>query len=141
MVGGGILENKLKSEFGSIPTVFIEGRKEYSEVCKYYAIADVFILPTIEDNWSLVIPEAMSCGLPVATSIYNGCHTELIHKGENGITFDTFNQESIIQALNFFHGRDLKLMGEKSIEFEKPFDTEHCAQRTYQVIIKCKNRI
>ena len=83
----------------------------------------------------------MSCGLPVATSIYNGCHTELIHKGENGITFDTFNQESIIQALNFFHGRDLKLMGEKSIEFEKPFDTEHCAQRTYQVIIKCKNRI
>ena len=135
MVGGGILENKLKSKFGSIPTVFIEGRKEYSEVCKYYAIADVFILPTIEDNWSLVIPEAMSCGLPVATSIYNGCHTELIHEGENGITFDTFNQASIIQALNFFHGRDLKLMGKKSIEFEKPFDTEHCAQRTYQVII------
>lgn len=136
MVGGGELEEKIRNEFGFMHTVFIEGRKEYSEVCKYYAIADVFILPTIEDNWSLVIPEAMSCGLPVATSIYNGCHSELIQDGENGTTFDTFDQESIIKALEFFHGRDLKLMGQKSIEFEKPYDTEHCAFRTYQAIIK-----
>lgn len=135
MVGGGELESKLRKDFGSIPTVFIEGRKEYSEVCKYYAIADVFILPTIEDNWSLVIPEAMSCGLPVATSIYNGCHSELIREGENGITFDTFNQASIIQALDFFHDRDLKQMGQKSIEYEKPFDTEHCAQRTFNAVM------
>lgn len=140
IVGGGELENKLNSEFNSIPTVYLEGKKEYSEVCKYYAIADVFILPTIEDNWSLVIPEAMSCGLPVATSIYNGCHPELIHEKENGITFDTFKQESIIQALEFFHGRDLKVMGKKSIEFEKPFDTEHCAQRTYNAIINNCNK-
>lgn len=135
MVGGGELESKLRKDFGSIPTVFIEGRKEYSEVCKYYAIADVFILPTIEDNWSLVIPEAMGCGLPVATSIYNGCHSELIREGENGTTFDTFNQASIIQSLDFFHGRDLKQMGQKSIEYEKPFDTEHCAQRTFNAVM------
>ena len=135
MVGGGELESKLRKEFGAIPTVFIEGRKEYSEVCKYYAIADVFILPTIEDNWSLVIPEAMSCGLPVATSIYNGCHSELIHEGENGTTFDTFNEDSMIQALDFFHGQDLKQMGQKSIELEKPFDTEHCAQRTFNAVV------
>lgn len=135
MVGGGELESKLREEFASILTVFIEGRKEYSEVCKYYAIADVFILPTIEDNWSLVIPEAMSCGLPVATSIYNGCHSELIQEGENGTIFDTYNEDSIIQALDFFHGRDLKRMGQKSIEFEKPFDTEHCAQRTYNAVV------
>ena len=135
MVGGGTLENKLKSEFGSTPTVFIEGRKEYSEVCKYYAIADVFILPTIEDNWSLVIPEAMSCGLPVATSIYNGCHSELVHKDKNGITFDTLNQESIIQALDYFHHHDLKEMGHQSVLLEKPFNTENCAKREYEAII------
>lgn len=135
MVGGGTLENKLKSEFGSTPTVFIEGRKEYSEVCKYYAIADVFILPTIEDNWSLVIPEAMSCGLPVATSIYNGCHSELVHKDKNGITFDTLNQKSIIQALDYFHHHDLKEMGHQSVLLEKPFNTENCAKREYEAII------
>ena len=78
----------------------------------------------------------MSCGLPVATSIYNGCHVELIHEGENGITFDTFNQDSMVKALEYFHHHDLKLMGQKSIEIEKSFNTENCARREYEGIIK-----
>lgn len=136
IVGGGILENKLRTEYGNIPTVFLEGYKEYNEIYKYYAIADVFILPTIEDNWSLVIPEAMSCGLPVATSIYNGCHPELVHEDKNGTIFDTYKQESIIRALEFFHNKDLKKMGRLSIALEKPFNTENCAQREYKAIIE-----
>lgn len=105
----------------------------YNEVYKYYAIADVFILPTIEDNWSLVIPEAMACGLPVATSIYNGCHPELVKEGENGITFDTFKQETIVAALDYFHHHDLIRMGQKSREIETEYNTEHCAKRMYDV--------
>lgn len=135
MVGGGELHDKIIKMYGDIPSVFIEGRKEYSEVCKYYGIADVFILPTIEDNWSLVIPEAMACGLPVATSIYNGCHAELIHEGGNGCTFDTFDQCSMLKALDYFHHVDLKAHGEKSIEIEKEFNTENSARREYDGIM------
>lgn len=61
-------------------SVHFLGKIPYQEVYKYYGIADVFVLPTLEDNWSLVVPEAMSCGLPVATSIYNGCHPELVKR-------------------------------------------------------------
>ena len=136
IVGGGELYDKIVSMYGSEPSIFIEGRKDYSEVCKYYAIADVFVLPTIEDNWSLVVPEAMSCGLPVATSIYNGCHPELILEGENGITFDTFKQESIIHALDYFHHVDLKAFGENSKAIESRFNTEMCAKREYEGICK-----
>ena len=136
LIGMGDKYDELKKKYESEKSIYLEGRVEYQNVYKYYAIADVFILPTLQDNWSLVIPEAMSCGLPVATSIYNGCHSELIHEGENGTTFDTFNEDSMIQALDFFHGRDLKQMGQRSIELEKPFDTEHCAQRAYSAIIK-----
>lgn len=132
MVGGGELYDRIIERFGSEASVFIEGRKDYSKVCKYYAIADVFILPTIEDNWSLVIPEAMACGLPVATSVYNGCHEELIHEGENGCTFDTFDQASMLKALDYFHHVDLKAHGRKSIEIEKAFNTENCAKRLYE---------
>ena len=107
----------------------------YSDIYKYYAIADVFVIPTIEDNWSLVVPEAMSCGLPVATSIYNGCHTDLIYEGENGITFDTFQQDSIVKALDFFHHHDLNYMGEKSKQIETYFNTENSAQRTFDAIV------
>ena len=67
--------------------VFWVGKRPYDEVARFYRLADVFIIPTLEDNWSLVVPEAMACGLPVACSIYNGCHPELVH-AENGWTFD-----------------------------------------------------
>lgn len=135
LVGGGELLDEFKRCYANFPSIHLEGRVEYTHVYKYYAVADVFILPTIEDNWSLVIPEAMSCGLPVSTSIYNGCHPELVKKGVNGITFDTFKQESILEALDYFHHVDLKAFGQKSIELEKEFNTENCAKRVYDALI------
>lgn len=77
----------------------------------------------------------MSCGLPVAIIVYNGCHVELIHEGENVTTFDTYKQESLIKALSSFHHHNLKAMGLKSIEIEKFFNTENCARREFDGII------
>lgn len=135
IIGDGNLLDDFKKKYGNISSLHFEGRVEYDSVYRYYAIADVFILPTIEDNWSLVIPEAMACGLPVATSIYNGCHPELVKKDKNGITFDTFKEETIVHALDYFHHQDLKAMGEQSIELERPFDTNNCAERVYDAIL------
>lgn len=135
IIGFGDLYTPLKDKYKEYKSIFFKGRIEYNEVYKYYAIADVFILPTIEDNWSLVIPEAMACGLPVATSIYNGCYPELVKKDINGYVFDTFKQETILNALDYFHHVDLKEFGKNSIELEKPFNTENCALRTYNAII------
>ena len=135
VVGGGDLLNECVSLYADCQSIYFEGRVDYMQIHKYYGIADVFILPTLVDNWSLVIPEAMSCGLPVATSIYNGCYVDLIKEGVNGFVFDTFKQETIIDVLDKFHYVDLKEFGRKSIELEKEFDTDHCAQRTYNAIV------
>lgn len=139
LVGGGVFLEKWKKEYSKYSSIIFEGTVAYDEIFKYYAIADVYILPTIEDNWSLVVPEAMACGLPVATSIYNGCHVELIQDGENGFVFDTYNQESITNVLEKFHYMDLKKMGNKSILIEKNFNTEACAKREYEAILKTLN--
>jgi glycosyltransferase involved in cell wall biosynthesis len=45
-------------------------------------------MPTLEDNWSLVVPEAMACGKPVLCSTLNGCWPELVKDDVNGWTFD-----------------------------------------------------
>lgn len=140
LIGYGDLYDKFKKQYAGESSIFLEGRVEYDNVYKYYAIADVFVLPTIEDNWSLVIPEAMACGLPVATSIYNGCYPELVKKDINGITFDTFKKGSIVEALDYFHYKDLKELGRNSIELEKPFNTENCAEREYKAIITAIKR-
>lgn len=134
LIGNGDKYEEMKAKYAHESSVHFEGAIRYDDICKYYAISDVFILPTLTDNWSLVVPEAMACGLPVATSIYNGCYPELVHKDENGITFDPYKEETLVAALDYFHHQDLKAMGRKSMELEKEFNTEHCARRVYDAL-------
>lgn len=123
IVGGGPLYQTFTSKFNNEHSITFTGQIDSDYIYKYYAISDIFIIPTLEDNWSLVVPEAMSVGLPIACSIYNGCHPELVTK-DNGITFDPLNKYSIIKALNFFHHINLSDLGKKSIEIEKQYNVE-----------------
>lgn len=135
LVGDGNQMSLCREMAKDLPSVRFEGHVPYDRMGDYYASADVYILPTTEDNWSLVIPEAMQYGLPVATSIYNGCHPELVKEGMNGYTFDTFRHETIVEVLDRFHHADLKAMGEASVRLEEPFNTENSARRVYNAII------
>lgn len=78
-VGNGAQMGEIKQliTVKNIPDVMLAGAVDYDLIASYYKAADCFIIPTLEDNWSLVVPEAMACGLPIATSKYNGCHPEL----------------------------------------------------------------
>lgn len=136
LVGDGNQLNEFRDKYQDVHSVKFMGRVDYEKVPLFYALSDVFVLPTIEDNWSLVVPEAMACGLPVATSIYNGCHPELVQKDINGITFDTLKRETIVAALDYFHHQDLEKMGEASKRLEEPFNTENCARRVYDAIME-----
>ena len=138
IVGEGPLLDEYKTSFTN-PSIVFTGAIDYSKIYKYYAVSDVFIIPTLEDNWSLVVPEAMACGLPIACSIYNGCHPELVKKDENGITFDPLKQESIIDTLAYFHTQDLEKMGQKSIEIEKGYNPENTANNIIKAITKYLN--
>lgn len=127
LVGNGIQLNEFKENYKDNKSIIFTSDINYSEIYKYYAISDVFIIPTLEDNWSLVVPEAMACGLPIACSIYNGCHPELIKKDINGITFDPLKQNSIIESLAYFHIQDLEKMGKNSIDTEKEYSPRKVA--------------
>jgi glycosyltransferase involved in cell wall biosynthesis len=49
----------------------------------FYAAADIYVSPTLEDAFALPPLEAMACGLAVITSINNG-GAQVIRHGENG---------------------------------------------------------
>lgn len=134
LIGDGETFTDYSTRFASLDSLHFMGRIPYDEVYKFYAISDVFVIPTLEDNWCLVVPEAMSCGMPVACSKYNGGAVDLIKNGENGLVFDPLDPDSMETALSFFHDKNLRKMGEKSIEFEKPFNTENCARRVFNVL-------
>lgn len=142
IVGDGPLEPLLREFVGSkqIKNVVLTGAMGYDVVYKYYNAADCFILPTKEDNWSLVIPEAMACGLPVATTKYNGCHPELVHE-ENGWVFDSLNPCSIEDTImKIYSSKDrLRNKGEVSENIVAGETPERAANSIWDAINKVIN--
>ena len=100
IVGDGTEQEKLKGYINknNLKNVNLLGAIDYDDIYKYFAISDCFVIPTLQDNWSLVVPEAMSCDLPIICSTYNGCWPELVRK-ENGWVFDPLNEEDFLKTL------------------------------------------
>lgn len=62
---------------------------------EYFMAADIFVLPTREDIWGLVINEALSYGLPVVTTNRCIAGLELIKDGYNGFIVEHDNIDSL----------------------------------------------
>lgn len=63
------------------------GWVDYENLGLYLDISDIFVFPTIEDIWGIVVTEAMNFGKPVLCSSLAGAN-ELVVEGENGYVFD-----------------------------------------------------
>lgn len=113
--------------------VSILGHVAYETLPALYKAADIFIIPTLEDNWSLVVPEAMACGLPIACSIYNGCWPELALDDVTGKVFDPLSTESVVSCLNYFceNKNSLGRLGEQAQIVEAEFSPKAAAAAIY----------
>lgn len=137
LLGDGIQHNELANiiEKKSLNACLL-GQVPYDEIASYYAVADVMVMPTLEDNWSLVVPEGMACGLPILCSIYNGGYPELVHDGVNGFVFNPLSQTSFVKALNAIHDCDLIQMSQQSIEIESNYTPDKAAMN---ILLCCKH--
>ena len=68
--------------------VFYPGFVDQEEVQQLFAVSDMFVMPTLDDNWPLVTIEAMVSGLPQIGSIFNGASEDLAQKCELGTFID-----------------------------------------------------
>ncbi len=58
--------------------VVLTGFVQTGRLPELYAISDLFVLPTIEDNWALATLEPLLCGVPSLISRYNGAASDLV---------------------------------------------------------------
>ncbi len=96
--------------------VYILGFRQIDELPAFYALAECFVLPSREEEWGLVVNEAMACGLPVVVSRVAGCARDLVKHGENGFLFDPFDPAALADHLETI-ARDparARTMGEAS---------------------------
>ena len=68
------------------------------ELAKYYSAADVFINPTLEDNYPTTNLEAISCGTPVITYRVGGSPESV--DDTSGIVLERRDVKGIIEGVN-----------------------------------------
>ena len=95
IVGGGPQEEELKQfcRKQRLDNVYFEGYQQQDTLLRYYALADVLILPSFEEVWGLVVNEALASGLFVLCSDRAGAGYDLIKEGWNGRLFDPHDED------------------------------------------------
>jgi len=101
------------------------------DVARYYAGADLFVLPTLYDPFANACLEAMACGLPVVTSQANGA-SELIKDGVNGcVVADALDIQALADALQGLLSRDRRqAMGEAAAKTASEYPLSRALNQT-----------
>lgn len=74
---------------------------EYSVLKQYWNDADVFVMPTLEDTWGMVILESMAFGKPVICSRMAGA-SELIEHGVNGYLINPLAPSELAEIMMLY---------------------------------------
>ena len=130
IVGGEATEEylTLRRDLGLEDRVHFLGFKPREELAKYYQAADVFVLPTREDIWGLVINEAMAYGLPIVTTDRCVAGVELVENGVNGYVVPVEDETALADSLKRVLSGDTAAMGSASLEKIRGYTIENMAK-------------
>lgn len=117
-----------------LTNVHIVDFKPKDELSKYYFAADIFVLPTREDIWGLVINEALAHGVPTITTNRCVAGIEMIENGKNGFIVDVDNEEQLCNAIVKCFNSDLYVMRKNALAISKKYTIEKMADRHEQII-------
>lgn len=95
LIGWGEADNGLLEGIDNIIT--LPATSDTDMLAEYYSMADVFVLPSLAENYATVTLESMACGTPVIGFDAGGIPEQLI--GNRGIIVPTGNQEAFDRAV------------------------------------------
>jgi glycosyltransferase involved in cell wall biosynthesis len=119
-------------EFRILPLGF----RQPEHVPRIYAAADVFVMPTLDDNWSLVALEAAIAGLPQIFSCYNGATQDLVHRRASGVLIDPLDAHSFAQALRgFLDSKPTRVSADVTSSLIDYYSPKACALRALESLV------
>ena len=102
LVGDGPLRGQLEARaraLGVSQRVCFAGFRNQRELPAFYDAADVFVLPSRQEPWELVVNEAMNAGRAIVVSDKVGSGPDLVKPGENGAIVPTGDVDALAGAL------------------------------------------
>jgi 5'-nucleotidase len=125
---------KLRKERQDDPRIEIIDVTSY--VDQYYAIADCLLVTSINEVTPMVIPEAMSWGIPILSTNIAGI-PEMFTHGVEGFQFKPFDDESALTSMKSLYDSPLlrKQMGcAGKVRYAEMFDLDGMVDRYRQVL-------
>ncbi len=147
LVGGGVLENDLKSQTRSLGLedyVIFAGPVTQSEVQKLLQKASVFVLPCVKaengnmDGIPVVLMEAMATGVPVISTRISGV-PELIENRQDGFLVGPKDSQGLAVAIEKVLVNDKlrrQFVQQARIKVERGFDIRKNAEKFRQLLLR-----
>ncbi len=112
-VGDGLLRGQLEAlePPANFSQTFL-GNQLYGALPEIYGNCGALVLPSLMDEWGLVINEAMTSGLVVLGSVYSQAAVEMIRDGVTGWMIDPLRPETIGAALDKLFSMPLEALAE-----------------------------
>ena len=100
-VGEGPLERQI-AEFPMPKNVRIHmfAKVEYDQLPAAYQARGILVLPTLHDEWAMVVNKALAAGMPILGSLYSQAVEDLCVDGVNGWTFRPDVEREMDRAIN-----------------------------------------
>jgi glycosyltransferase involved in cell wall biosynthesis len=134
--GDGAKElNKQIASKGLHELVHPLGPIAYEKLGAYFRASDVFVFPTLEDVWGLVLLEAMAFGKPVLCSQYAGAK-EMVEHNRTGFIFDPRKPAELADYMAKFieNPQWIAEFGERSAKGIAPYTVE-AAVRALEALV------
>lgn len=118
-VGDGEMRGNLEATVltHQLKDVRFAGFRNQGELPAFYALADIFVLPSINETWGLVVNEAMNAGCAIITTDQVGSAADLVRSGQNGFTIKACDISALTNALAACLAEErFREMGMRSLE-------------------------
>lgn len=109
--------------------------KSKEELLKYYMAADLFVLPTREDIWGLVVNESMACGIPVITTDKCVAGLELIEDGKTGDIVPVEDSKALEESIKKYFNKpgNYTIMSKNCLNIISSYTIENMAERHFEI--------
>lgn len=115
----------LISEAGIGDNVTFTGYLHDSELLPLYRTSDIFVLPSFEEGFGMVVSEAMAAGTPVVASDISGIRQQIAHE-ETGFLVEPGDVDGLADAIRELveNPAQRRRMGERSERWAQQFSWE-----------------
>lgn len=125
----------LATQLGVRDRFFSSGLR--SDVLSFYAAADVYASPSLEDAFALPPLEAMACGLPVITSVENG-GSQIVTDSVDGFVLSNPHDSAFLAQLllRLYSDSDLyRTMSNTAAQTAINYTWDKTAERTWRFLL------